>query len=42
MPLHTPNPQPGQGPKRLIVIVPELLPVPAVKGGAVEQWVHET
>jgi len=42
MPLHTPNPQQGQGPKRLIVIVPELLPVPAVKGGAVEQWVHET
>jgi len=28
-------------PLRLTVIVPELLPVPATQGGAIEQWVHE-
>jgi len=27
--------------KNLAIIVPELLPVPPVKGGAVEHWVHE-
>jgi len=27
--------------KSLAIIVPELLPVPPVKGGAVEHWVHE-
>lgn len=27
--------------KTIAVIVPELLPVPPVKGGAVEHWVHE-
>lgn len=27
--------------KKVAVIVPELLPVPPVKGGAVEHWVHE-
>jgi spore coat protein SA len=27
--------------KTLAIIVPELLPVPPVKGGAVEYWVHE-
>ena len=27
--------------KSLVIIVPELLPVPPVKGGAVEHWVHE-
>lgn len=27
--------------KRLAIVVPELLPVPPVKGGAVEHWVHE-
>ena len=27
--------------KKIAVIVPELLPVPPVKGGAVEHWVHE-
>lgn len=27
--------------KTLAIIVPELLPVPPVKGGAVEHWVHE-
>ncbi len=25
----------------LVIVVPELLPVPPVKGGAVEHWVHE-
>lgn len=28
-------------PKNLAIVVPELLPVPPVKGGAVEYWVHE-
>ena len=27
--------------KSLAIVVPELLPVPPVKGGAVEHWVHE-
>ena len=27
--------------KRLAIVVPEMLPVPPVKGGAVEHWVHE-
>jgi spore coat protein SA len=27
--------------KSLAIIVPELLPVPPVKGGAIEHWVHE-
>jgi spore coat protein SA len=27
--------------KSLVIVVPELLPVPPVKGGAVEHWVHE-
>ncbi len=27
--------------KKIVVVVPELLPVPPVKGGAVEHWVHE-
>ena len=27
--------------KRLAIVVPELLPVPPVKGGAIEHWVHE-
>ncbi|HEY0562387.1 MAG TPA: glycosyltransferase family 4 protein [Methylophilus sp.] len=27
--------------KTLAIVVPELLPVPPVKGGAVEHWVHE-
>ena len=27
--------------KNLVIVVPELLPVPPVKGGAVEHWVHE-
>ena len=27
--------------KSLAIIVPELLPVPPIKGGAVEHWVHE-
>jgi len=27
--------------RRIAVVVPELLPVPPVKGGAVELWVHE-
>jgi spore coat protein SA len=27
--------------KSLAIVVPEMLPVPAVKGGAVEYWVHE-
>lgn len=27
--------------KSLAIVLPEMLPVPAVKGGAVEHWVHE-
>jgi spore coat protein SA len=27
--------------KKIAIVVPELLPVPPVKGGAVEHWVHE-
>ncbi len=37
---HPPAPQ-GGSPPSLVVIVPEMLPVPPVLGGAVELWVHE-
>src|SRR5712672_748260 len=35
-----PTPEGGQAPS-MVVIVPGMLPVPPVLGGAVELWVHE-
>lgn len=31
----------GINKKNIVIVLPELLPVPPVKGGAVEHWVHE-